>query len=174
MKVIDMVSSSPGPVRTFEWRVFGERGSLTNEEAMRIPQLSPADSFAQVEAKAAEELRQGKWNPDNPPTMTALVLQQAVQNALRLTPMLPVEIVKALGTSMDVHCGVDGYFKLAKTEIIVTVDLTTNPEKIRSGQRKADFLLTPADVSSAPALDAFAHKVAKLLRKRYKKFQHNR
>lgn len=161
--------------RRFELKIFGETISLTRQEAGQVPQLSFADSLAQAEANAAEKLRAGTWNPGSPATITGFELQQAVQKALRalhLTPSLRVELVNALGTPIDIHWGVDGYFKLANTEIIVTVDLTANYEKVRSGQVKADLFLTPADLSSKTDLNAFAHKVANLLRKRYKEWEH--
>ncbi len=158
--------------RRFESKIFGEAISLTRQEAGRVPQLSFADSLVQAEANAAEKLRAGTWNPGSPPTMTGLELQQAVQKALHLRPPLNVELVNALGTPIDIHWGVDGYFKLAHTEIVVTVDVTANYEKVRSGQVKADFFLTPADLSSKADLNAFAHKVANLLRKRYNEWEH--
>lgn len=158
--------------RRFELTIFGEVISLTRQEAGQVPQLSFADSLAHAEANAAEKLCAGTWNPGSPPTMTGFQLQQAVQNALHLKPPLEVLLVNALGTPIDIHWGVDGYFKLANTNIIVTVDLTTNYDKVRSGQIKADFFLTPADLSSTPDLNAFAHKVANLLRKKYREWEH--
>jgi len=138
--------------------------------------LSFSDSLADAEARAVERFRDGSWNPGSPNTATALELQQAVQVSLRLTPMRRVELVNALGTTMDAHWGVDGYFRLAGTEvpIIVTFDLTKNQDKIRLGPRKAgtDFFLTPTDFSTDQALNAFGHKVAHLLRKRYKEIHH--
>lgn len=170
MKVNNAMVRARG--RRFELMIFGETVPLTREQAGRVPQLSFADSLTQAEANAANKLRAGTWNPGSPPTITALEIQQAVQNALRLKPLIQVELVNALGTPIDIHWGVDCYFKLAGTKVIVTVDLTTNRDKIRSGQKKTDLLLTPADLLSKTALNDFARKVANLLRKRYKEFQH--
>jgi len=158
--------------RRFELEIFGETIPLTSEQAGRIPQLSFADSLDHAEKNAAHKLCDGTWNPRSPPTMIALELRQKVQDALRLPPTFMVELVKTLGTPIDIYWGVDGYFRLSGTGIIVTVDLTTNPTKIRSGQMKTDVLLTPSDLSSEEVIDAFARKVANLLRKRYKRFQH--
>lgn len=155
--------------RRFELMIFGETFQLSEKEVRRVPRFSFEESLKNAEAVAIEKFRAGTWDPGSPPTMTALELQQAVQNALRLRTFILVELVNALGTTMDIHWGVDGYFRLAGTRTIVTFDLTTNYGKVRLGYTKADLFLTPADLSSKTALKGFARKVANLLRQRYKR-----
>lgn len=158
--------------RRFEMTILGD--TVEWEQAVRVPRLTFAASLEDAKANAAKKFHEGTWNPRSPPTYAGLLLLQAVRRALRLPLSFQIELVTALGTSLDYDWGVDCLIILAGTEIMVTVDLTTNPKKTRSGNMRADLFFTPVDLASSEALNTFARKAANLLRKRYKAFQHLR
>lgn len=161
--------------RPFEEDVLGQKIFFTTEQIDGMPWLPFETSLALAEAAAIASLRNGVWDPQRPKTFPAFQLLDAVQSALRLTPRCTVELVNTLGTILDVKWCVDCFFRLEKEpRIIATVDLTTRPGKSLNGDSKADFLLTPRDLYPNTALNAFAQKVANLLRKRYKAQQHAR
>ncbi len=152
--------------RDLEVRVFGDTRSLSYEEAGRIPMYDFAESLQRAEAHAEVELATGVWNPGSPPTMTAFDLLRSVQARFQHTLPVKIELIRSLGGPLDIHWGVDCYFKIVGTHVRVTVDVTTNYEKVRLGQKKADIFLTPTDLDSQESMKTFAKKVAKLLRGR--------
>ncbi len=60
---------------------------------------------------------------------------------------LSVQFYTAVGTALDVHQGVDGFFEF--NGVVVTIDLTMNPEKVIA---KADFVVQKSDLENIPQL----------------------
>lgn len=96
-----------------------------------------------------------KWNVSDPSTKFANNLHALVALALGLDDWSDLEIHNALGTSLDYHHGVDFFFVFGGK--IITIDLTTNEDKIFA---KADFVLQKVVVENESYLKEFAQEVA--------------
>jgi hypothetical protein len=82
------------------------------------------------------------WNSRRPRTKIALKLFQNVQVYLPGKLGAKLELFCSVGTALDQHHGVDGFFTIGTHDI--TFDLSTYKKK--SYQYKADFLITPKDL----------------------------
>lgn len=78
--------------------------------------------------------------------------------ALGLDDWSKLEIYNALGSALDYYHGVDFFFVIGNKR--VTIDLTTNPEKIHG---KADFILQEIVVDNEEFLKEFAKELAQKL-----------
>ena len=58
---------------------------------------------------------------------------------------LPVRFYTAVGTCLDIHEGIDGFFEFRG--VVVTIDLTLNTEKETA---KADFVVQKGDLANIP------------------------
>lgn len=84
-------------------------------------------------------------------------LQQMVSQILGS----PVRFYTAIGSPLDHYHGVDGFFEHGRA--VVTIDLTTNPNKL---EYKADIVLFPEDFDDPERFQEVAERIAGLLTSR--------
>ena len=94
--------------------------------------------------KAVESMQPWK-DPSDPTPEFANDLHATIADMLKLEDYKNLEFYTAVGSHLDIYFGQDAFFKckLGDQEIIVTLDLTANPNKYSS---KADAIIhVPAD-----------------------------
>jgi hypothetical protein len=109
----------------WEEEIFG-RSSKGNSATYLDYGAALADAI-----RRQEELR---WDPDHPKTFTANELFECVRSYLPKHLAERLQLFCSVGTALDYHHGIDGFFFLAG--IVVSMDLSYRPKK-RS--IKADF-----------------------------------
>lgn len=80
-----------------------------------------------------------EWDPCRPRTTLGLSIFECVQSYLPKHLAFRLELYSAIGTSLDVHHGVDGFFMI--DNFIVTIDLSTNQKEFF----KSDVLMVRKD-----------------------------
>ena len=106
--------------------------------AIRVNRKGKVDLLDYDEALLHAQNIQEKfaWNPSAPRSKIAKDLFESIQEYLPPDVAANLELYCAIGTSCDVHHGVDGFFKLGN--VYATFDLTTWEE---AGNLDADILL---------------------------------
>jgi hypothetical protein len=83
------------------------------------------------------------WNPKKPKTKTGIEIFECVQSYLPQFLASELELYCAIGTSLDFHHGVDGFFMIH--DFIVTIDLTTGWKS----SHKAEVLIVRSNVGNS-------------------------
>jgi hypothetical protein len=100
-----------------------------------VPKYKPWKvAMAEVIAK----VNYSKWDPSDPDSRICNDLHATVAMEIGIDNWNDLRLFPAVGSSFDVHHGVDMFFMLGKK--YATIDLTINGEK---GKHKADLNITP-------------------------------
>ena len=106
----------------FRYYLFTERGEPP----------PPYQPFHTALRDVMENQPDWKWDPARPRTPVATELFECAQTFLALCGRDPTKLrlFCAIGSSLDTHHGIDGFFE--HCGVIATVDLTANREKLES------------------------------------------
>ena len=157
-----MIKQEPAKGPVFESAVLGtsgvERGFFYNPN-------QKVDFKSEIDKVKSTQGCIGKWNPKSPSTETSSVLFGYVISNLEDNRRDDLRFYSALGTSLDVHYGIDCFFLLKNRDYdsIFSIDLTTNPRKVES---KADVVIHPEDFQNEDFLKETGRKIANFLTRR--------
>lgn len=128
--------------KLFECDVLGNGTKVFCMES--IPQYKP---WKKAMVEVIEKTEYSKWDPSDPDTRVCNDLHATVAMQLDLEDWNQLKLYPAIGSSFDIHHGVDMFFML--NEKYVTIDLSMNDNK---GKYKADITVTPDMLEDLPML----------------------
>lgn len=109
-----------------------------------VPKYKP---WKKAMAEVIEKTEYSKWDPTDPDTRICNDLHATIAIELGLDNFSDLKLYPAVGSSFDVHHGVDMFFTYGNK--YVTIDLTMND---KGGKYKADITVTPEMIEDIPTL----------------------
>jgi len=95
------------------------------------------------------------WDPKNPRTEMSRKLYDGVRERLREKYQENLALYCAIGTALDWHHGIDGFFRVGR--YVVAIDLTTNKGKKTKGP---DIVMVLAQDVMGAGFDRLCQKIA--------------